>query len=370
MSTILIPEKVRVLNTPSQAAVAFRNAANVSTTAALATQFSVEGIGTTKAAHVKRVSLTRGMTFKQNVWNVAFTATASPTFGTPIYLNLLVETPNREFRAAAPEYEFRPNLSYKILSTGATMTAADISAAFAASINSNAYRNREFLVTADGTSTPGTLILTVAVHGGYSESFRGAFIRSIKLLNEAGTPFNPAQVSVVNTQVVKANRGINYGSDLEFKYKLQRGNSGEYFFDREEIPAERQYYTIVAWDLKVDRPDPKAHDVSEYVRMVLILNEATMESVIDSLGAFFLTTPSTKFPAMQPTGIVVGANDAVALTNTAAVSSATNLDADHGVLTPVFGTLAAVAPKYVLAESVAIDDTLETFLLPFFQTNA
>ena len=369
MSTILIPEKVRVLNQPSQATFAFRTAAGAATTAAAAVQLFVSSIGLTKAAHVRKASLTRGLTFKKNQWNVAFTVTATPTFNTPIYLEVVVETPNREMRAARPEYEFRQKLTYKILSDG-TMSAAEASAQFANSVNSNAYRERDFMVVGDGTTTPGTLALTVETSPGYSESFRGAFIRSIKLVDQFGAPFNPAQVSIASTEVVKANRGINYGADLEFKYKLQRGNSGEYFFDREEIPYEKAYYTIVSWDMKVDRPDPKAHDVSEYVRMVLILNEATMETVIDQLGDFFLTTPATKFTSMEATGLVVGANDAVALTNVNTASTATNLDSDHGTLVPVFGTLAAVAAKYVLAESVAIDDTLGDFMLPFFKTNA
>ena len=369
MSTILIPEKVRVLNSPTQANVVFRNNAGATALPGVATQLFVDSIGLTKASHVKRVSLTRGLTFKQNTWSVAFTVTSTPTFNTPLYLEVVVETPNREFRSARPEYEFRSTFRYKILSDG-TLNAAEASSQFAASVNSNAYRNREFLVVGDGVTTPGTLVLSVQAPQGYSEGYRGAFIRSIRLVNEQGSPFNPGQVSIVATETVKANRGINYGADLEFKYKLQRGNSGEYFFDREEIPYEKQYYTVAAWDIKVDRPDPKAHDVSEYVRVVLILNEATMESVIDNIGTFFLTTPATKFTALEPTGLVVAANDAVALTNTTAASSATNLDLDHGVLTPIFGTLAAVAPKYVMAESVAIDNTLSDFMLPLFTTNA
>lgn len=85
---------------------------------------------------------------------------------------------------------------------------------------------------------------------------------------------------------------------------------------------------------------------------------------------FLLTDVATRATSLAADGLTVGFNDATAVTNAAAVSDANNANSAHLTLTALKGALAGTDPKYIEAQSVALDDSIDTFLLAKVKTNA
>lgn len=364
--SILIPEKVRVLNKPSQAPITFLDAAGVATTAAAAVTMDIEGYGKTKIADVTKVSIQRGTQPVKSEAEVTITSASGIPANTSVYLEVIVETTNREFRLARPDYEFGQKLRYKVTGDGTITDATTLAAAFEASIESNLYRNRKLLVSASAAA--GVLTLTAETEDGYSISQRGLYFESIKLVSETGGISTDASIVPV---ITAGTEGIGYGSDIEFKEKLQGKNNTPYFFDREEIPYETSLYTEISWEFSISRPDPKAHDLSPKTRHVLYLEETAMDAVIDDVADFFLT--GIRATSLEDTGLKVGFNDAEAFTNTAAASDETTgqVDSDVATIVPIVGALAGTDPKYVVIEQVGtIDAVTTTLMLTRFKENA
>lgn len=375
MSDIMIPEKVRIINKPSKYPITYKDAAGGTVAAAAAVEQDISLFGKTKIAQVENVSLTRGISPKKPVYQLNSGNTAEIQITGPIpanttaYFKFKIETTNREFRLARPEYEFGQLLTYEVLlQTGDT--DLEVLRKLYDVINAGAHRNRKYLVTAKvgsgGTLTATTLdILDIVVeeNGMFLEDF--SVEGEDDLVSQYVTVFNP-------TNTEQFLKGKGYGSDVEFREKMQYKNNVPYHFDFEEIPVDDALYTVVSWNIQINRPDPKSPDLSENIRHVVYVKEdATGASAyIDAIADFFLTTPATRATSLAADGIKVSFNDAAALTNTAVASSASNLDSDHGTLTPIFGALAGTDPKFVVAESVVIDDTLEDFMLANFKTNA
>lgn len=371
MAQHVIPEMVRVINSPTKYPITFNADANE------ATAFTVATVGTTKNAHISRFSLTRGILAQKPKYRVTAATAAEITAATTIpsssklFLEIEIGTTGRELRFANHQYNFSYTLHYDVaLPSGTgTVTAGKVLFAIHKAINQSSGEDFEFLLKASvaptGTLGADTLdILSLDVQQPKT------FIKSIKLLGEDDEPsvYVTTFAPVEYVQFV-APRGD--GNDIEFREKLIEHNNTPYWKDFTDIPVEGQLYTQVAWEWTVQRPDPKAHDLSSKVRRVIYLNEATCESVIDSLGDYFLTTPSTRFTNLANDGVSVSFNDAEAIV-VATDAAATQIDSsDYGV-SYILGAAAGTDPKYLVLESLVppADAEGNATVLAKFKTNA
>lgn len=307
MSSHLIPEKVQVVNLPKQWIPEYYTSEGVSEAASAADQMYVPGFGTTKISQVKKLGLFRGTDPVQNVYRVLFSAAADAGLpaNTKVYFDVDVETTNREFRLARPEYEFGQTLSYQIAVSGSE-AATSLATKFAADVNSNAERERDFLITASVVNSS-AVQLTVAQPEGYSTFFRGTFIDGITVLDEQGN--TSSDITYTATETTPAFKGIGYGSDIEFKESLQSMKLTPYHHDNQEVPEEDSLYTVVSWEFDINRPDPKDPLLSNRLRHVVYIKESnsTLNSRVEDMATFFLTSASVRGAYES---IYIGASDA------------------------------------------------------------
>lgn len=357
MSQYLLPEKVRIVNDSSRFTATYLDAAGAATTAAAAVEVSVYQYGKTKTSQVKRVQIIRGLAPQKPKYSVTAATAAQITIGTPVtgqkvYFEFKLESSDRQFLLARPEYEFGSTRVYEIvLTTGDT--AGNILYKLYDAINSNSEVTRlnepvlKASVGTGGTLGSGTLDIIsfdVQLDNVYISSFRATGEDS--LTSTYVTVWSP----VVATEFV-APKGR--GKEVEFREKMQAFNNTPYYKDFDEIPIHNAYYTMVAWEIAISRTPIAPYDLSSTVRHAVFLNESTCSSIIDNLCDFFLTTPSTRLTALETiAGVVVGFNDAEAIT-TAANAAATEIDSTDYSVTYVKGQASGTAAKYLLLEALA-----------------
>ena len=179
----LIPEKVRIINKDSQWVPAYYDLSGATNAASAAEQMHIPGFGTTKIAQVKKATLLRGRGPVQNTWRITMAAADA---GTPandkLYFEVDVETTNREFRLARPEYEFGQTLRYQVKIQPSTSASA-IATALADTVNAQSERERDFLLTA-AVANSSAVVLTVEQPTAYSTFFRGTFIEQVVIKDE------------------------------------------------------------------------------------------------------------------------------------------------------------------------------------------
>lgn len=314
----LISEKVRVCNLPKQWVPAYYDLAGTTNAASAAEQMHIPGFGTTKISQVKNVTLTRGNSPVQNVYRILMPAAAAGLpQNTKVYFEVDVETTNREFRLARPEYEFGQTLRYQIAVSGSE-AASDLAAKLVATVNSQSERERDFLISA-AVANSSAVTLTVQQPEGYSKFFRGTFIDSVKVLNAEGDTSTDVVPTV--TETTAAHRGINYGSDVEFAEKMQGNNLTQaYYFDNQEVPEEDELYAMIAWDIEISRPHPKDVTLGDKLRHVVYFKESnsTLDTRFDAMADFFLTNAATR---ANYESVVVGCIEASASASISAAST-------------------------------------------------
>lgn len=376
-TTHLIPEKVRIINDPTKYPVTY--AGGVAATAPEATIKGFSGgMGKVKIAQLKNIAVIRGLEAQKPVYELnaataaEITVAAAIPDGTKATFLITVEDTKRDLRYAQnSSYEFRKTYAYEItLNNGDT--AGNVLFKLFNAINQGTRRNYDRPLIASvgtgGTLGAGTLdILAVTVQE------EGKFINTkpkfTRVVGEDDKASNYITTFAFDN-IVQFARGRNRGFDLEFLEKMQTNYLDMYGFDVSEVPLEGKLYTAVYWDYEVSRPHPHATDLAPISRNLLYIEETSGGTYIDSLVDFLLTTPAARATSLVADGIVVGFNDAEAVTNAASASSGSNANSAHLTLTPILGTLAGTNAKYIEARSVAIDDTIDDFVIPKVKTNA
>lgn len=300
MSEILIPEKTRIINQASDYPVVFRDATGAVVTPDAATEFSMQGFGTTKLANVTRALLSRGLQPIQPVYNVTAATAGEITVVAPaagkdyvVQVKFEIETTNREFVLARYAYEFGRTETFNLLLNSGD-TAATVLAKIIQSIKAFNNKVREELISYSlegGTEeVPTGLNITTVLRGTYLKNFR----------IEKEVDDDPNIITVFNPTVTDAGTsGIGYGSDIEFREKMQYKNNMPYFYDFKEIPVENALYTQIYWEFEAARRDPKSSVTSDRIRQVLWIQEnGANEAYIEAFGDFFDQYADTIFKAL------------------------------------------------------------------------
>lgn len=294
-----IPERVRILNNSTRYPITFRDNANVVVAPTAATKVLIEGMGIFNLPNIVSAKLSRGFNPSFQKWSITAAAPAQITVVAPpsparVWIDIQLESTGRDFATARNDYQFgvtiRKELTFLPGETTNTAIAKLYNALF---LNTSAgFANKNYLLKS-GSGTAMTFVNGKATTGTVLEietADRNYFIKSFTVTNDEGMPstyltvFNPVQVTPFN-------RGINYGSDIEFKEKMQVGNNSPYGFDIQEIPLEKSIYTMVEFTYRVIS-DNQDSGINPNRGNKLFLLESACEATIDNLADFFNQLPA------------------------------------------------------------------------------
>lgn len=374
--THLIPEKVRIINDATKYPVTYTGRAAATATDAIIKGFA-GGLGKVKIASLNSIIIKRGLEAVKPVYQLNEATAAEITVGgsipdgTKATFLITVEDTKRDLRYAQnSSYEYRKTYPYEVtLNTGDT--AGNVLFKLYTAINKGDRRNYDKPLVASvgtggtlGADTLDLLDVTVQEEG----KFINEKAKWTKVVGEDASASSYVTVFKFDN-IGQFTRGIGRGFDLEFAEKMQVNNLDQYGFDVGEVPLEGKLYTAVYWDFTVSRTHPYAVDKAPISRNLMYIEESN-SAYIDELIDFLTINVSTRATSLAADGLIAGFNDAEVVTNSAGVSSASNANSAHMTLTPLYGALAGTDAKYVEVQSVALDDTIDTFLTPKLKTNA
>lgn len=295
----MLPEKVRIINNPADYPIRFLDASNAVVAPGSAISFDIRGFGATKLAHLTDVQATRGLEFKLNKWNLTaanVTVSGPVPDKTRVKFGIEIESAVKDGQSERQSF-YEPGQTYWYnITIGSTDTANTILAKLHNAINlTGAGNGRDFVLKAVGTGTVTGGIASTLTELDFELQYRGYFIKSFSVYNSDRTTSD--YVSIAPTETVPYTEGKGKGSTLEFKEKFIMFNNTPYLGDFKEMPREDEYYTEFSWTFKVNRPDPKASDLSEVVRSVIYMNENSCGTEIQNLATFFDQYANTVFSA-------------------------------------------------------------------------
>lgn len=299
MSEFLLPEKRRVINSPSQLNLSFTNLAGAIVPASTASICNMEGFHTLRVPQTSNVRLVRGLANRRSSQELNSATGAQITVGTVPAANTRVsfefnfQTTSRAARFARPEYEFAMKVVYNVnLQVGDTAAIVLAKLHNSMVVDRNA-RNRDLVinVVAPTTGTFATVDNATSITRLVFEADdEGTTFVGFKALGDNGLPssvvttFNP----IVNQAFV---RGVGRGSVIEFGNKTVGGNNSAYFPDFDEIPVQNQLYTEISFMTTIVPSVGQMNNsnMNNTSRFVLFLNESTCQSMLTTaaLTGFF-----------------------------------------------------------------------------------
>lgn len=289
-----IPERVRIFNNSTKFPITFRNNLNAVVAAAGASRLSVEGMGIFNLPNIVNAKMSRG--FNPTTQKFSITAATAgeitvvaPLSATRVWIDIELQSVGRDFATARNDYQFGTTIRKEVTAVPGE-TAGSLLAKLYNSLFLNTtifYGKNDFLVKS-GSGTAGTFVnakATTLTELELEVADRNYFIKSFRVYNDENQA-STVLTTFAPTQIVPFNRGINYGSDIEFREKPQFGNNTPYWASFDEIPVENQIYTMLEFTHRVvsDTQDPALNP--NRANKIFLLQSAC-EPLIDSLSEFF-----------------------------------------------------------------------------------